>query len=212
MSLSRRDLHDPVATNQDVLEDENGTPARNGTDTSSSTDSAVRSCRRALFSKSEPHRPAFLEPLPPGVEGVLRQPMLLAELLHRDAAALLRRDSFGLVCFGVARLRLDASVAHDATMQRRAVRQKERFTRRLGKSVSVEREVPTPGGIPRETDLSTRNLQPRYLAREIIYYILYGTDDHLLARQAREQSPNGGKSGREVNQSLDRRPVGAAPG
>jgi hypothetical protein len=41
----------------------------------------------------------------------------------------LRRDSVGpLVRFRVGRLRLDDSVAHDTTMQRRQVRQEERFT------------------------------------------------------------------------------------
>jgi len=65
-------------------------------------------------------------------QGALCQPLLLAELLDRHPAAPVRRDSFGpLVCFWVGRLRLQDSVAHDTTMQRRPVRQEERFTRRL---------------------------------------------------------------------------------
>ena len=55
--------------------------------------------------------------------------MFLAELLDRNPAAPLHRDSVGpLVCFRVGRLRLDDSIAHDTTMQRRPVRQEERFT------------------------------------------------------------------------------------
>jgi hypothetical protein len=45
-----------------------------------------------------------------------------SELLHGHSAALLRRDSFGpLVCFRLGRFRLNSSVAHDTTMQRRLV-------------------------------------------------------------------------------------------
>src|SRR5579883_2637340 len=87
---------------------------------------------RAPFHQSEPHRPSFLKPFTPTVKGPLRQPLFPAELLDGHPAAPLRRDSFGpLVCFRVERLRLNDSIAHDTTMHRRPVRQKERFTRRL---------------------------------------------------------------------------------
>src|SRR5579883_1614442 len=90
---------------------------------------------RAPFHQSEPHRPSFLEPFTPTVKGPLRQPLFPAELLDGHPAAPLRRDSFGpLVCFRVERLRLNDSIAHDTTMHRRPVRQKERFTRRLRSS------------------------------------------------------------------------------
>jgi len=80
----------------------------------------------------EPHRPFLLEPFTPGVEGVLRQPLLLTELLYGHSAALLRRDSFGpLACFRVGWLCLDDSVARDIRMQGAQVCQEERFTRRL---------------------------------------------------------------------------------
>jgi hypothetical protein len=71
-----------------------------------------------LAHSPKPHWPAFLKPFPPGVEGILRQPLLFAELLHGHSAALLRSDSFGpLACFGVGRLRVDQGVAHDTTMR-----------------------------------------------------------------------------------------------
>src|SRR5579883_789590 len=94
---------------------------------------------RAPFHQSEPHRPSFLEPFTPTVKGPLRQPLFPAELLDGHPAAPLRRDSFGpLVYFRVARLRLNDSIAHDTTMHRRPVRQKERFTRRLRKGAISE--------------------------------------------------------------------------
>ncbi len=104
---------------------------------------------RAPLHQGEPHRPLLLEPFAPGVEGVLRQPLFLTELLHGHSAALLRSDSFGpLVCFRVGRLRLDDSVAHDTTTQRRPVRQEELFTRRLPKSgpnMTLAQPVASPG-------------------------------------------------------------------
>jgi hypothetical protein len=58
--------------------------------------------------------------------------MFFTELLHGHSAARLCSDSFApLVCFRVARLLLDESVAHDTTMQHRPAFQEERFTRRL---------------------------------------------------------------------------------
>jgi len=82
------------------------------------------------------HRPSFLEPFSPSVEGVLRQPLSLAELLHGHPATLLRSDSFGpLASFRVGRPFLDDTVAHDTTMPRWPVHQEERFTRRLRRSL-----------------------------------------------------------------------------
>jgi hypothetical protein len=71
------------------------------------------------FHEGEAHWLFLLQPFAPGVEGVFRQPLVLAELLHGHSAALLRRDSFGpLVGFGSGRLTLNRAVGHDTTMQR----------------------------------------------------------------------------------------------
>ena len=39
----------------------------------------------------------------------------------------------------------------------------------------------------------------------VVYYIVYGPDDHLSARRGREESPPGGQGGRQIGQPLDRR-------
>jgi len=57
------------------------------------------------------------QPFAPGVEGVLREPLFLTELLHGQSAALLRGEPLApLIAFG-GRLLLADDFGHETTMQ-----------------------------------------------------------------------------------------------
>lgn len=60
---------------------------------------------RVPVHQGEPRRPVLPEPFPPSVQRVLRQPVLLAELLDGSSAVLLCRNPLGpLICFRVVGL------------------------------------------------------------------------------------------------------------
>src|SRR5262249_53195457 len=74
----------------------------------------------------------FPQTFAPGVEGVFSHSLFFTELLHGNAAALLRADQFGpLFRFRLGRRLLADTVAHDTTIHRHRARLEERFTRRL---------------------------------------------------------------------------------
>src|SRR5207248_7684713 len=65
----------------------------------------------------ESDRLLLSQPLAPGVEGVFRKPALLAELLHRNSAALLLADSLTPLISLRGHLLLRDRLVHEATMQ-----------------------------------------------------------------------------------------------